>query len=171
MKKLLLALTLIVGSLGYMFVLRGTAEGHTAAAPVTPITTVTDTSSTATPTGETATVSVSPVTIPKVTPPAPPVHSAAAFKDGTYTGKSADAYYGYVQVAAVIAGGKLTQVKVLQYPNDRTTSIEINQQALPMLIEEAISAQSSRIDGISGASDTSPAFVESLASALAKAKA
>jgi uncharacterized protein with FMN-binding domain len=92
------------------------------------------------------------------------------FVDGTYTGSVANAYYGNVQVQAVISGGKLANVSFLQYPNDRSTSRFINQQAMPMLISEAIQAQSANVNGVSGASDTSGAFQESLASALAQAK-
>lgn len=91
------------------------------------------------------------------------------FKNGTYTGSAADAYYGYVQVAAVVSGGQLTDVKVLQYPNDRSTSRYINSQALPYLVQEAVQAQSSKVNTISGASDTSMAFRESLSSALSQA--
>lgn len=93
-----------------------------------------------------------------------------AYKDGQYTGSVADAFYGYVQVKAIVSGGRITDVQFLQYPNDRSTSVFINQQAMPMLTQEAISAQSAQIDGVSGATATSRAFVESLASALSQAK-
>ena len=48
--------------------------------------------------------------------------AGAAFKDGTYTGTPADAYFGTVQVRAVISGGKLASVDVLNYPADRSRS-------------------------------------------------
>lgn len=91
------------------------------------------------------------------------------YKDGTYTGSVADAYYGYVQVKATILGGKLTDVAFLQYPSDRSTSRYINSQAMPVLRQEAIAAQSAQVDGVSGATDTSAAFRESIAAALQKA--
>lgn len=91
------------------------------------------------------------------------------YRDGTYTGSVADAYYGYIQVRAVIQQGKIADVAFLQYPNDRRTSIEINSQALPLLKVEAIQAQSAQVDIVSGATDSSIAFRESLASALAQA--
>lgn len=91
------------------------------------------------------------------------------YKDGNYTGDVADAFYGNIQVQAVISGGKLTDVIFLQYPNDRQTSVEINTQAMPMLKSEALSAQSAAVDGVSGATDSSHAFIQSLGSALAKA--
>ena len=96
----------------------------------------------------------------------PPGHG---FADGTYTGPVADAYYGLVQVQASTQGGRLTALKILKYPNDRRTSISINRQALPMLRDEAISAQSANVDIISGATLTSRAFIQSLGGALKKA--
>ncbi|MET2829900.1 FMN-binding protein [Mesorhizobium shangrilense] len=91
------------------------------------------------------------------------------FADGTYTGPVADAYYGLIQIQASIQGGRLTALKILKYPNDRRTSISINRQALPMLRDEAISAQSANVDIISGATLTSRAFIQSLGGALKKA--
>lgn len=102
-----------------------------------------------------------------------PVSSAVSggqYKDGKYTGSVADAYYGNIQVQAVVAGGKLSDVIFLQYPNDRSTSIRINQQAMPYLKQEAIAAQSAAVDTISGATDSSGAFRQSLVVALAQAK-
>ncbi len=102
--------------------------------------------------------------------PAPSPQTSGSYKDGTYTGSVADAFYGNLQVKAVISGGKITDVIFLQYPNDRSTSIEINTQAMPLLKQEAIAAQSAQVDGVSGATQSSHAFVESLGSALLKAK-
>jgi len=96
--------------------------------------------------------------------------SKGKYKDGSYIGDAADAFYGTIQVKATISNGTLIDVIFLQYPNDRRTSIAINTQAMPMLKSEAIAAQSGSVDIISGASDSSRAFVQSLTSALAKAQ-
>lgn len=106
---------------------------------------------------------------PTTTPASKPV-SKGQYADGTYTGSAEDAYYGLVQVEAIIQGGKLTDVQFLQYPNDRRTSQMINAQATMALKQEAIQAQSANVDVVSGATDTSAAFQQSLASALAQAK-
>jgi uncharacterized protein with FMN-binding domain len=45
----------------------------------------------------------------------------------------------------------------------------INQQAIPYLQQEAIQAQSSKVQLISGATFTSQAFTQSLANALSQA--
>ena len=92
------------------------------------------------------------------------------YKNGTYTGNSVDAFYGNIQVQAVISGTKITDVRFLQYPNDRARSIAINTLAMPNLKQEAIQAQNANVDIISGATDSSNAFIQSLASALSKAK-
>ncbi len=98
-----------------------------------------------------------------------PHMTGATYKDGTYTGPAEDAYYGNVQVQAIIQGGKITQVRFLQYPNDRPNSVAINQQAIPYLQQEAIQAQSAQVNGVSGATDTSIAFTQSLSLALQQA--
>ncbi|MBU6389573.1 FMN-binding protein [Patescibacteria group bacterium] len=114
-------------------------------------------------TGSTATNTPVPSPSPTPTP-------AGMYKNGTYTGSVADAYYGNVQVAVTIRGGKISAVQFLQYPNDRSTSREINAQAMPYLQQEAIQAQSAQVDGVSGASDTSAAFIQSLSDALSQAQ-
>jgi uncharacterized protein with FMN-binding domain len=98
-----------------------------------------------------------------------PGTSSSQYKDGTYTGSVADAYYGNVQVAVTISGGKITNVKFLQYPNTHSTSVIINQQAMPYLQQEAIQAQSANVQLISGATFTSQAFAQSLQAALSQA--
>jgi uncharacterized protein with FMN-binding domain len=94
----------------------------------------------------------------------------SAYKNGTYNGSVEDAFYGMVQVQVVVLGGKITSVNFLQYPNDNRTSQFVNSQAMPMLQQEAIQAQSAQVNGVSGASATSQAFQVSLANALAQAK-
>lgn len=91
--------------------------------------------------------------------------------NGAYTGSVADAYYGNLQVSAVIQGGKLVDVQFLQHPSDRSQSQRINGRADPILAQEAIQAQSANVNIVSGATASSQAFQESLASALAQAKA
>ena len=107
---------------------------------------------------------VKPVTKPALKP-------VGAFTDGTYTGSVVDAYYGNIQVQTVITNGKISDVIFLQHPNDRGTSIRINNMAMPILKSETIAAQSANVDAVSGASETSRAFVESLQSTLNQAKA
>ena len=95
--------------------------------------------------------------------------AGGGYKDGAYTGAAADAQWGLVQVKITIQNGKLTNVQFLQYPNHRDRSVEINNYAMPQLTSEAIQAQSSQVDVISGATDTSEAFIQSLGDALSQA--
>lgn len=107
-------------------------------------------------------------TPPTVTPA--PTPKSSIYKDGTFTGSVADAYYGNVQVQLVVSSGKITQVNFLQHPSDNRTSQYINGQAMPMLQQEVIQAQSGNINAVSGASATSQAFYQSLTSALQQAQ-
>lgn len=92
------------------------------------------------------------------------------YKDGRYTGISADAYYGRVQVEVVVNQGFITEVVFLDRPHEQSTSLEVNGRAVPILRSEAIAVQNAQVDTVSGATQTSRAFRESLASALAQAK-
>jgi uncharacterized protein with FMN-binding domain len=91
------------------------------------------------------------------------------YKDGEFTGDPADIHWGNLQVVAVIKGGQLTDVKFLVYPFERHASLEINGWALPELAEEAIQAQTAKVDIVSQATMTTYGFQDSLGSALAKA--
>ncbi len=128
-------------------------------------------------------VTSTPATVPTANPstkstqasaspstPAPAPKPIGQYKDGTYTGGSADAYYGSVQVEAIIQGGKIAGIKFLDYPQSHQVSVYINSQAMPYLTQEAIQAQNANVNIISGATFTSQAFIQSLASALAQAK-
>ena len=106
---------------------------------------------------------------PTPTPTAPAAQSGA-YKNGTYNGAVESYFYGNTQVAAVISGGQLSNVTLLQYPTDRNTSRQISNQAMPILTAEAIQAQSANVDIVSGATQFSQAFAQSLASALNRAK-
>jgi uncharacterized protein with FMN-binding domain len=65
---------------------------------------------------------------------------------------------------------KITSVRVPVSPNHTDRSVFINQQALPMLEQEALHAQfTGSINMISGASDSSDAFIQSLQGALTAA--
>ncbi len=146
------------------------ASDQTAQTQAAPSTTSQPTVATVQPTTNT-TSDTTPAPAPVATPsPVPVTKPTGQYVDGTYTGSSADAYYGTVQVQAVISGGKLTAVKFLQYPSDRRTSQSINGSAMPALESEAIQAQSANVNAVSGATDTTQAFEQSLESALAQAK-
>jgi uncharacterized protein with FMN-binding domain len=77
--------------------------------------------------------------------------------------------FGDVQVAITVRGGRLTDVRALQLPFDHPRSQFISTQAEPLLRQEALQAQSARIDVLSGATYTSDAYAQSLQTALGRA--
>jgi uncharacterized protein with FMN-binding domain len=92
--------------------------------------------------------------------------SAAA---STVTGNAASTRWGPVQVQLTVQGGTITDVSVVEYPNNNGKDQQINARALPVLVQETLKAQSAGIDMVSGATVTSDGYVESLQSALDKA--
>jgi uncharacterized protein with FMN-binding domain len=134
--------------------------------PINPLPTNTPTLTPAASTGQPAPTTQA-IASPTATPTPKP---QGQYKDGSYTGSVQDAFYGNIQVQAVITGGRIIDVIFLQFPNDNRTSQYINAQADPMLKQEAIQAQSAQVNGVSGASASSQAFQASLADALTQAK-
>lgn len=146
MKKIMLSLSVIGAFLGYSLFAKKSVSPT-----VTPILPSSETPSQPTTTAPTD------------------VQTNKKFKDGEFTGPVSDAFYGNVQVKAIIQNGKITDVQFLDYPNDRSTSIRINTDAMPALTSEAIQTQNAQVDIVSGATDTSKAFIESLQGALSQA--
>ncbi|MEK7089206.1 MAG: FMN-binding protein [Patescibacteria group bacterium] len=93
-----------------------------------------------------------------------------SYKDGSYVGSASYAYTGRIQVTTIISVGKIADVQVIDASQNRT-SRQINADALPTLKTETIQAQSTNVNAVSGATYTTGAYIESLTSALAKARA
>jgi len=108
--------------------------------------------------------------LPVIQSPPTAASNPGFYKDGVYTGPQVDAYYGLVEVQATVKNGKISDVQFLKYPNDRRTSVRINNIAMPWLQQEAIQAQSANVNIISGATFTSEGFAMSLNAALKSAK-
>jgi uncharacterized protein with FMN-binding domain len=90
-------------------------------------------------------------------------------KDGTFNGNPIYVDYGNVELSIVVAGGRITDVKVLDSPSEHSRSVQINNSALPKLRAEALAAQSADIDTVSGATYTSGGYKLSLQSAIDRA--
>ncbi len=97
-------------------------------------------------------------------------NTTASFKDGTYTGNSQSNQFGNVQVSINVLGGKISNVNLLSMPDVDSRSKSISDFAGPKLISETIAKQSSGIDAISGATYTSQSYIQSLQSAIDKAR-
>ncbi len=65
---------------------------------------------------------------------------------------------------------RITKVVVPTYPDSNFRSEQINDEALPLLVNNVLVTQGAEIDDLSGATDTSEAFRESLAAALKRAQ-
>jgi uncharacterized protein with FMN-binding domain len=104
------------------------------------------------------------------TGPSPSAASSAG-SSGTRTvqGSTIDTQWGPVQLQVTLTDGKITKVTALQLPDGNQRDREINDFAVPQLTQEALSAQSARIDAVSGATYTSDGYIRSLQSALDKA--
>jgi len=76
--------------------------------------------------------------------------------------------YGSVQVQITVLDGAVISAKALIFPDADSRSLSISNTAIPILIEQTIEARDNAdIQGASGASYTSSAWIESLQSALA----
>ncbi|ULR54938.1 FMN-binding protein [Streptomyces deccanensis] len=93
--------------------------------------------------------------------PAPSASASTSSGSTVVTGPTIDTEKGPVQVQATFQGDKITAVKFLQQPDHPQT-----EAAVPVLIEETLTAQSADIDTVSGATITSDAYRESLQAAI-----
>lgn len=110
--------------------------------------------------GNTA-VDPTPVAVATTAAPAP------AGVSGTFVGPSVFVQYGDVQVQITVVNGRITDAQAIVAPtgkNDRYTNM-----AVPVLKKQTLAAQSSNIQGASGASYTSYGWFKSLQGALANA--
>jgi uncharacterized protein with FMN-binding domain len=76
-----------------------------------------------------------------------------------------------VQVRVTVTNGKVTKAQAVVYPQNNSRDQQINAYAVPTLNQEAVQAGNANIDMVSGATYTSTGYIQSLQSALDKAKA
>jgi uncharacterized protein with FMN-binding domain len=163
------AVTLAVTAIGVVLLFSFRTPPAAAIATLSPSSTSSSTSTsspTATPSGAPPSGGASPTPTATATP-----KPASGLKSGSFTGQSYANPYGNVQVQVVISGGKITSVKTIQYPNGHQQSVFINSQALPLLEQEVLQAQSAQINIIGGATFTSQGYAQSVQSALDAARA
>jgi uncharacterized protein with FMN-binding domain len=87
----------------------------------------------------------------------------------TYVGPAVQDQFGAVQATITVTGNKITKVQIAA-PMDDQRSAFINSQAVPLLQSETLQAQSANVNVISGATETSDAYVQSLQGALQSAR-
>jgi uncharacterized protein with FMN-binding domain len=97
-------------------------------------------------------------------PPTSPTTSAVR----TATSAAEQYPYGDLSVTVTVTGSKITNVKIATLNDNDSRSASIDDYAVPQLEQQVISAGSAKINGISGATFTSQAFVDGVANALQK---
>jgi hypothetical protein len=83
-------------------------------------------------------------------------------------GNVANTAYGPVQIQLIKRNSKIVKVAVLKQPTNTLHDIQIGVAAFPKLISETLTAQTGKIDAVSGATYTSAGYIQSLQSALDK---
>jgi uncharacterized protein with FMN-binding domain len=106
---------------------------------------------------------------PTTTTVAPTTTTPTPSATRSATGESANYNYGILSVKVTVSGSKILNISIASIDDGGNPRSEyVDQQSIPLLEQEALSAQSANIQGVSGASYTSAGFEQSLQSALSK---
>lgn len=101
--------------------------------------------------------------VPTTTTTAAPTATRSA------TGAAVNYIYGILSVKVAVSGGTITNISIASIDDGgNPRSAYIDQASIPLLEQQAMSAQSANIQGVSGASYTTAGFGQSLQSALSK---
>ncbi|MEI6220613.1 MAG: hypothetical protein WCP71_04830 [Actinomycetes bacterium] len=159
--------TLSLGGGGLGGGLKGSGGGTTVPTE-TPTPTPTPTADTPTPT---------PTPTPKATKktpakpaPKPSTPPKKALVNGTFVGAVSKTVYGNVQIQITVKNSKIVGVNPLQLPTGTPTDVQINANAIPLLIQETLTVAVADFQAVGGASFTSQGWYDSLVSAITKAK-
>lgn len=95
---------------------------------------------------------------------------SSGLKDGSYTGTASSNMYEDVVVTIKVSGGRIASSSMDVSNMEESESSRIVSRAEKSLNTQAVSAQSAHIDGVSGATSTSESYVQSLQSAIDKAR-
>jgi uncharacterized protein with FMN-binding domain len=92
--------------------------------------------------------------------------ASAAQGSQTFAGPPVSNLRGTYQAQITVADGTVTDVVALQAGTSAPESVQVNTMAIPKFKDRVLEAQSWDVDAVSGASFTSPAFLESLEGAF-----
>ena len=95
--------------------------------------------------------------------------SSGSGTTATVDGAVVQTPYGNVQVRLTVTDGNVTAAEAIAYPDRGGTDVQISNYAIPILSQEAVQAQSAKIDMVSGATFTSRGYIQSLQDALDQA--
>lgn len=144
-----------------------TAASSTAASSSTDASGTTDTTSAA-PTTDTAPTSATTTPASTTTTTKKPAARAVTTVGDLVTISDGGRQFGDIQVKITSVAGTLTHVSIAQVDVGDGRSQEIENQSIPMLLQQTAQAGSAQIDGVSGATYTSQAYEQSLQSAIDK---
>jgi uncharacterized protein with FMN-binding domain len=103
------------------------------------------------------------------TPPPTTPTTAAPTTTRSATGEATNYSFGILSVKVTVSGSKITNISIASIDDGgNPRSAYIDQASIPLLEQQALSAQSASIQGVSGASYTTAGFDQSLQSALTK---
>jgi len=96
--------------------------------------------------------------------------SLGASTSRTFRGPTEETQHGPVQVSIVVKHRKIVNVEAAISPNNDGRSPFLQGRAVPVLKQEVLTAQSAKIDTVSGATEFSGAYIQSLQTAIKKAR-
>ncbi|WP_198416908.1 MULTISPECIES: FMN-binding protein [unclassified Cryobacterium] len=137
-----------------------TTATTTPAASTTPAATSATTPSATTPTAGTGEAAQAPAAATA------PVAATPAGVTGTFDGSVVQTRFGNVQVSVTIDNGTITEVSALHLTDHDPRSVAISNQAAPILRSEVLTAQSARVQNVSGATYTTAGYLQSMQAAL-----
>jgi uncharacterized protein with FMN-binding domain len=94
----------------------------------------------------------------------------AAPKSNKVVGPRVENPYGAVQVVIELSGSRIVNVRTLEMPDLEARSDQLSSLAEPQLRDEAIREQGANLDTVSGATETSESYKESLRVAIERMK-
>lgn len=106
---------------------------------------------------------------PTTTTAPPPGGTTAPPAARTIAGASENYGYGVLSVQVTLRGNRIVDVQVASLDAPEQYSQSLASYAIPTLRNEILSAQTTQVDGVSGATYTSEAYLYSVQSALDKA--
>jgi uncharacterized protein with FMN-binding domain len=116
-----------------------------------------------------ATTTTAPAAGGSTPPPTTKTTTAPPTAARSATGTAMNYVFGILSVKVTVSGSTITNISIASIDDGgNPRSAYIDQASIPLLEQQALSAQSATIQGVSGASYTTAGFDQSLQSALSK---
>ncbi len=122
-----------------------------------------------TPTEQAPPVATSPTPDPTPAPEPTPIPEVKPFKTGSFDGALITNKYEKVQVRLSSNGDAMTDITMIVLTPSSARSIQITNDAIPKLRQQALDYQTADVDNVSGATYTSDSYKQSLQAAIDQA--